>query len=1657
MKKLHWKAPLRGRLGEQVMSWSPIRFTLLVLLCFNSITTATLYSQDVGCIGDINVTLDENCSSHILPETVLTGDYAFADSIAIMINGENTDSLFGCGIHAYSVELFTNDEVVFTCWGEVLAEDKTPPVLICPEDTGDAVLLDDMQVLTGQLIEGDSPTFDPSSYSCFTDVSPPLEDGEYYYSVHYFDITTTDIFTFIAAAEYDGVMALYQDSFSPEEPCQNLIAHSNDTYIGSVDEFDPLVPILDPSFRLSLSLQINRTYALVWTSKTPLQEGDYGISIFTDGNGRLANLSKTQVQLAAELICLDIDEVTLGSTYTFSLHPDGSLILDYSDPFRIPEDVRTILDFTGFPEVSDNCSSMLMTIYDEVEEEGDCSSWVITRHFSVQDRYLSDCEDPPLVSVCSQTITVRKPTLEDIVFPPLSTTVECDEGFPTDGEVGGPEDNPSPAYTGLPYLDAGLNFYNLEQSACNIGASYSDEPRITSCSGSYYFRREWTIVDWCNPDDNIVVNQLIRVGDYTGPIIDFVIPDHNENGLPDDPLKYSTAPNNCLAYADLSLPMMSDGNGCSGIGSSLAQIYTADGDFVWLGTLPEVVPLELGDYVLTFCAVDQCGNETCVEELIEVRDGIAPIAVCTDEIIVSIGGGDSQNGDFGTATVTAEDLDEGSNDHCSDVNIAIRREDEINWSDEVLFDCTDIGDTVKIYLQVLDSMLNENFCWINVVPEDKLNPVCFAPEDATLSCTDLPLTFPGDIQEAYDTDFQSTSTMMSDLFGGPTGTDNCIVDTVVERSPNIQINECGWGMITRRFEAWQWRPAGDLNGNGEIEINEVYRSNNSCSQTITVTETHDFTIDFPEDAAEDCGQADPPTIITSTRGCDVLSVNISDPVVFEATGDECYKYAITYDVINWCLWDGEYDGYVLDRITEDDGEDLPTDRAVEGNERPVIHYDDSGLLIDRDHDDREGDSEILDASPLLPNYGRYIYTQFVKIYDNSAPEIEVMPFGGPTPSCPSLMPGQFGDLFGSCEAAVEIDFSVSDDCELFDIDGNLVISIVSAELDAFAVDSNGDGDINANEFISDEDIIDLIIDNGDGTYQLAGNFPVIPSAAGDNIYHAARILLEDGCGNQTSVYLVFDVVDCKAPAPICINGLTVTLMPQAEGGCAMAVWASDFIGSPVYDCTGEGSEQNEEGQTAVTSYAIYRGLEVEGTPDFVPSPEDTGVVLNESDDPTTVLYVYAFDAEGNYDFCETYILVQSHSDCSDNGSGTIAGFIATEELEAIPEVEVSVSGDEPQMVMTNELGMYNFTDISIGADVSILPYLNSNPLNGVTTFDLILISKHILGVDPLGSPYRMIAADVNQSNTISTLDLIQIRKLILNIDTEFSNNTSWRFIAAEYDFPAPTNPWIEVFPELISINNITEEVIADFVGVKIGDVNSSASFDTQSGDDRFGSSPYKLLLPEQQLKAGETYEIPFSSQAGLDLEGFQGSLQFLNAEILGVEYGVLGEHNFGQKSILEGFLIMSWNSEPPAILNNQEHLFAVRIRPNKDVKLSEVVWLSSRLTPSEAYVDGGIQALSLSFESKGKEALNAFELMQNTPNPFSGETRITFTLPTNGEVLFQLDQLTGQNIAQFVIDGKAGTNTVNLRPTQFVGHTGILTYSITFDKEKQTKKLVRLP
>ncbi len=120
------------------------------------------------------------------------------------------------------------------------------------------------------------------------------------------------------------------------------------------------------------------------------------------------------------------------------------------------------------------------------------------------------------------------------------------------------------------------------------------------------------------------------------------------------------------------------------------------------------------------------------------------------------------------------------------------------------------------------------------------------------------------------------------------------------------------------------------------------------------------------------------------------------------------------------------------------------------------------------------------------------------------------------------------------------------------------------------------------------------------------------------------------------------------------------------------------------------------------------------------------------------------------------------------------------------QIELVNSTNNPCTTFTGSNGGYqtqvcNFTpnnNIRISPDK--LFYHNINELNGVSTYDLVLISQHIAGINPLSTPYMMIAADANNSQSITSFDIVLIRKVILDGEHNDLPAGDWRYISRQW-------------------------------------------------------------------------------------------------------------------------------------------------------------------------------------------------------------------------------------------------------------------------------------
>jgi hypothetical protein len=277
----------------------------------------------------------------------------------------------------------------------------------------------------------------------------------------------------------------------------------------------------------------------------------------------------------------------------------------------------------------------------------------------------------------------------------------------------------------------------------------------------------------------------------------------------------------------------------------------------------------------------------------------------------------------------------------------------------------------------------------------------------------------------------------------------------------------------------------------------------------------------------------------------------------------------------------------------------------------------------------------------------------------------------------------------------------------------------------------------------------------------------------------------------------------------------------------------------------------------------------------------------------------------------------------------------------------------------------------------------------------------------------------------------------------------------EYVFPEPTNPWQEAFPELISVNNISTIINdADFVAVKIGDVNGNAQANALSSDDRILEESLQLEIENADLRQGNVYTIAVTAGNAAGMNGFQGTLQLNDLELMNLEHARTTAANFGLQSAENGFVTMSWNqAEGDPALAPTEVLFSLVVRALTDQRLSDGLQISSRYTVAEAYRADALHDLGLQFvESAWPRA--EFALYQNTPNPFQGESLIGFYLPEALEATLTVQDVSGRVILLLKKDCIEGYHDFKLTKQQLQGYSGVLTYTLRAGDYQASKSMI---
>ena len=499
-----------------------------------------------------------------------------------------------------------------------------------------------------------------------------------------------------------------------------------------------------------------------------------------------------------------------------------------------------------------------------------------------------------------------------------------------------------------------------------------------------------------------------------------------------------------------------------------------------------------------------------------------------------------------------------------------------------------------------------------------------------------------------------------------------------------------------------------------------------------------------------------------------------------------------------------------------------------------------------------------------------------------------------------------------------------------------------------------------------------------------------PGCAEDpDAFHRIVWTAIDECGDMDSCIYLVRVVDCQAPMAVPVGFSTVVFPAEQQ----VTVIAQDFIESAIDDCS----------PINWLLYSFSKDF-------FQPTMTINCETIEDNGGPAFEFTIWVVDGgidencDGSISWDERAIdsvnaLVLMEDDC---GGDLFDGKIQSADSVPVPEVLISFfSGPMNQTTTTDDEGEYRLpTAVDTLLDWIVIPTKTGDEPDGVSTLDLVKIQKHLLGIEEFDSPYKRIAADANNNMDISATDLLELRKLILRITTTLPNNTSWRFVKADYVFPDPTDPW--PFDEISNLDQL------NFIGIKVGDVNGSVT----APPERDPRPVLRLIAEDIYLEAGNSYSIPVSSESSIDLHGIQFTLGHQGLEISDIAGDALDISDGAWVRHKENATV-SWFTPYPESVGSDQTMFNIELKASQNGYLSDFLSLHSSLTKSEAYdADERIMDVVLDFERRHDVESG----IMTSPNPWSGVTNVRIEKHDESAGVLRVYDTNGSLVMQRKVD-----------------------------------------
>ena len=575
-------------------------------------------------------------------------------------------------------------------------------------------------------------------------------------------------------------------------------------------------------------------------------------------------------------------------------------------------------------------------------------------------------------------------------------------------------------------------------------------------------------------------------------------------------------------------------------------------------------------------------------------------------------------------------------------------------------------------------------------------------------------------------------------------------------------------------------------------------------------------------------------------------------------------------------------------------------------------------------------------------------------------------------------------------------------------------------------------------------------------------------------FHEVRWTVEDKCGNTAACTQIVNVRDAKKPTPYCISELVTVLMPT---NLKVAIWAKDYNLGAFDNCNtklrftfGPNSPvslnrahyyKNVNGVSVETTEAEYLSGDAEY---WDPVACSSARIFTCQDLGIQEVTVYVWDEAGNSDYCTVRIKIQDNSGiCGQSGNIVADGTV--ESVRDLPMEGVTITfrddlAGETFNSQTSAQGAYSHSNFLPEVPYVVSAGKDGDWLNGVSTLDLVLIQRHILGLQPLENKMLLLAADANADGKVTASDLTELRKLILGQTSSLSRNTSWVFVHNQEGnedltpWEWPRQAYFTAQPDARYTNN--------FTGIKVGDVNMNASAGANDPHLSAREDLHSAGITDITIISGKTIRIPVRAGSISSVMGLQMSLAAADeVQIKGIEAGVLdiNKSNYHIKADAgKNTINISWNAQSAIFLKPDDVLFELVVTPEVDGLISNLITLTQDgLSPEVTEGDLSARGLRLQFGSESTPAAaNVLRLSQNVPNPFSDQTTVSYYLPIDDTVEMTLSDIDGKVLNRSRVTVKSGTHEWTINKSMTGRKSGVILLTLKTSESTATIRMVMI-